>query len=230
MRDSQIRSLMNAGDLRRSAVITPEEFQSRRLYHHSLRVLVLSGDDAVIAGGVDTRQRTIFPRTPTPGAKAIPYFGEEHARATSLGLKSMQCKTLSEPGVAQSRRKRAVEDRDAVEARRSSWLTQLGEPPLLPDRTFIPGHGWVAGKLFLDGMAFDPGGEAWSSVDNFRIPPSLPKNDQPGLLQRWLANGCCHCHQSRRDDSGAPLAARRVHFEMRRGTSAASTQAPVWIA
>jgi hypothetical protein len=171
-----------------------------------------------------------FPAPPTPGAKAIPYFGEEHARATSLGLKSMQCKTLSEPGVAQSRRKRAVEDRDAVEARRSSWLTQLGEPPLLPDRTFIPGHGWVAGKLFLDGMAFDPGGEAWSSVDNFRIPPSLPKNDQPGLLQRWLANGCCHCHQSRRDDSGAPLAARRVHFEMRRGTSAASTQAPVWIA
>jgi len=32
------------------------------------------------------------------------------------------------------------------------------------------------------------------------------------------------------DAGGAPLAARRVHFEMRRGTSAASTQAPVWIA
>jgi len=45
---------------------------------------------------------------------------------------------------------------------------------------------WVAeggGKLFLDGMAFDPGGEGWSSVDNFRIPQPLPKNDQPGLLK-----------------------------------------------
>ena len=45
---------------------------------------------------------------------------------------------------------------------------------------------WVAeggAKLFLDGMAFDPGGEGWSSVDNFRIPQPLPKNDQPGLLK-----------------------------------------------
>jgi hypothetical protein len=45
-------------------------------------------------------------------------------------------------------------------------------------------------------VAFDTGGEAWSRVDNVRIPPPLPIHNQPESatesLKLWLADGCCY--------------------------------------